>query len=1380
MAAQTLPDKELKRGVIQKVGEFYFNKVKRLTEEEYGTGLKEHLKTEVFLLDDTPVTVSYDMSTTVGELLAGMDGDVGEKDSRTIGLYEHRKYYTTVNDNDTNVTSEYNLLDEGSYMGTVMEELEKFKGNSMQMEKSRLLLHKKYSPQNGGSMTDPVLLHACYAQVRDIFQRGGFFLKRCDVACLAALELHVEFGMLPEPQVTLDWGAEVGRIIPTDQRPLQSKEAWKRGVLQLYRALPSLSQMESSQQFLRLIANLPYVGSEFYSVRGERFTVPTVLVGINRYGIHFLWHMRREYLYSIKWSDVSEVFYSPTGFTLTLRRSNASSVVTLNPITSELIKIQAAITTHRARGLLFHPEALQNTSLLAPIAAATAAAAAASSAATAAAVAASRGAATAAASVTRAATLAADTAAATAAAPADAGASTAATVTGAATPAAATGAATAAAPADAGAATAAADAGATPAAADAGAATAASVTGVATPGADTGAATAAAPADAGAATAAADAGAATPAADTGAATAAAPADTGAATAATGTVPSTVVAKSQAQMKEDLEKWSRECNEKVDQLQQARQEAEEAREEAQRAREDAQALEENLEEARCSKEAAQRRLDAVKDEATRAASQHLEELQRARDAAASTAVEELGMERAQLQAKAEAAKQHAQSLEKTVEEERRMTDAAVAHFDDMASALTELERKLLDATSRLEAAKENVSRADREVVVLEEERSFLIAAQSQAAERDAAARKRLQETITRMLEGFERQRVDNAQQVVMHQQAIDAASKEVERARTEAQRARDEAGALQRMLEEERREKDAEKECSSGFVASLAQRERELDAARRSLAAAEGEAARAATRHLEELQRARDTAASTAAEELGRERAQLEAEAEAARQHAQSLEKTVEEERRVTDAALSHYNGVASAVTELERKLQDVTCRLEAADKSASHAALETADLEKEKATLIAAQSKAAEGQASTLKEFHQLEGVHLAMKSAQATKEAQWAAERKRLQETIDRVEEKCEKTRADCCQCQQAVDVASKEAEEARAEAQRISKDAQGLEKKLEETRREKDAVQARSSGLAASLTQHQMELEDARTRLAAVTEEAARAATQEEELQNLRRDRTQHSEELQQARTAAEELRMERVQLEAKAEAARQHAQSLEKTVEEERRLRDEVVAQKSALASTVTERERELNDALRLRAEAEERANHAANEASKLQHEKSLLDVSRARAEEAVANTLQLLHQLTTNHAAEKNAWESERTRLQESFARMLQNLERQQEANKKAVERGRADVAELKAQLGEALRTAAAEKNKKEELQRKVDEYDEELRAIRVDSDDDIFTGPPELAMLPGGFMQGNRKATGNRREDTGSTDSEEEVEEEEVGEREGEVARGGDV
>ncbi|CAI5462690.1 unnamed protein product, partial [Closterium sp. Yama58-4] len=239
---------------------------------------------------------------------------------------------------------------------------------------------------------------------------------------------------------------------------------------------------------------------------------------------------------------------------------------------------------------------------------------------------------------------------------------------------------------------------------------------------------------------------------------------------------------------------------------------------------------------------------------------------------------------------------------------------------------------------------------------------------------------------------------------------------------------------------------------------------------------------------------------------------------------------------------------------------------------------------------------------------------------------------------------------------------------------------------------------------------------------------------ATQEE-LERLRQDRKQHMDELQEAldaaRKVASESRMERMRAEAEAQFSKQQAEALEKTLEEERKVKDAAVARSSEFAASVTAHQRQLRDAERLLAAAEEKATRATIEASVLEREKALLAAAEERATAEAGSALERMHRVQAAHdslestqAAREATWAAERKRLEDSIDRMQREwaeasraLEAERDHSRHLVEaRDRAaadaeaklsaawkDVEQLKQQLSAAVTKAKTAEARCEELQ-----------------------------------------------------------------------------
>ncbi|CAI7779795.1 unnamed protein product [Closterium sp. NIES-54] len=306
------------------------------------------LKTMVFFLDDTFEEVGYDASTTAAEILESVASSIRLEEFQTFGLYEHRKYITLANNNSENVSNDYMGIDEKAYMGDVMAELMSFREKSERQVQLRLLFRKKFFRENEEAITDQVFVQLSYLQAKQDYEEGNYPVPRDDVAQLAALQLIVDFGLLPEPEVTLDWQAQVERTIPVQFQPMRQKREWDMDVLTRYKALSHLTPEDARQQTLRIIRALPYGGSAFYHVRRIEDPIGLlpgrVLIGINKRGVHFFRPVPKEYLHSAELRDIMQFGSSPAAVFFKMRVVGSLHVFQFE--TSQGEEICLAIQTH--------------------------------------------------------------------------------------------------------------------------------------------------------------------------------------------------------------------------------------------------------------------------------------------------------------------------------------------------------------------------------------------------------------------------------------------------------------------------------------------------------------------------------------------------------------------------------------------------------------------------------------------------------------------------------------------------------------------------------------------------------------------------------------------------------------------------------------------------------------------------------------------------------------------------------------------------------------------------------------------------------------------------------------------------------------------------
>ncbi|CAI5997557.1 unnamed protein product [Closterium sp. NIES-64] len=306
------------------------------------------LKTMVFFLDDTFEEVGYDASTTAAEILERVATSIRLEEFQTFGLYEHRKYITLANNNSENVSNDYMGIDEKAYMGDVMAELMSFREKSERQVQLRLLFRKKFFRENEEAITDQVFVQLSYLQAKQDYEEGNYPVPRDDVAQLAALQLIVDFGLLPEPEVTLDWQAQVERTIPVQFQPMRQKREWDMDVLTRYKALSHLTPEDARQQTLRIIRALPYGGSAFYHVRRIEDPIGLlpgrVLIGINKRGVHFFRPVPKEYLHSAELRDIMQFGSSPAAVFFKMRVVGSLHVFQFETTQGE--EICLAIQTH--------------------------------------------------------------------------------------------------------------------------------------------------------------------------------------------------------------------------------------------------------------------------------------------------------------------------------------------------------------------------------------------------------------------------------------------------------------------------------------------------------------------------------------------------------------------------------------------------------------------------------------------------------------------------------------------------------------------------------------------------------------------------------------------------------------------------------------------------------------------------------------------------------------------------------------------------------------------------------------------------------------------------------------------------------------------------
>ncbi|XP_076894530.1 kinesin-like protein KIN-14I [Bidens hawaiensis] len=268
------------------------------------------LTTTVFFLDETFEEISYDMATTVSNAVVELAGIIKLSAYSSLSLFKYRKLLEPENE-------EYIELNDNKYIGDVLAESKSAK------DQCKLIFRKKFFRESDEAIADPVFVHLSYVQLQHDYFLGNYPVAKDDAAQLSALQILVEIGYVVKPETRTDWTLLLERFLPRQIAITRAKRDWELDILKRYRSIENLTKEDARQQFLRILRMLPYGCSVFYSVRkiDDPFGLlpESIILSINKRGVHFFRPVPKEYLHSAELRDIMQFGSSHTSMFFKMR-----------------------------------------------------------------------------------------------------------------------------------------------------------------------------------------------------------------------------------------------------------------------------------------------------------------------------------------------------------------------------------------------------------------------------------------------------------------------------------------------------------------------------------------------------------------------------------------------------------------------------------------------------------------------------------------------------------------------------------------------------------------------------------------------------------------------------------------------------------------------------------------------------------------------------------------------------------------------------------------------------------------------------------------------------------------------------------------------------
>ncbi|KAG6385832.1 hypothetical protein SASPL_154713 [Salvia splendens] len=315
--------------------------------KEIGGYLSKYVRSVFFFLDETFVEITYEMATTVADVVEELAGIIKLSPYSSFSLFECRKAVVSKSPDPGN--EEYIGLDDNNYIGDLLADFKASKDRSKgEILQCKLILKKKLFRESDEAITDPMFVQLSYVQLQHDYALGNYPVGRDDAAQLSALQILVEIGYVVSPETCTDWTSLLERFLPRQLAITRAKRDWELDVLSHYGSMENLTKDDARQQFLRILRTLPYGNSVFFAVRKIDDPVGLlpgkIILGINKRGVHFFRPVPKEYLHSAELRDIMQFGSSNTAVFFKMRVAGVLHIFQFETKQGE--EICVALQTH--------------------------------------------------------------------------------------------------------------------------------------------------------------------------------------------------------------------------------------------------------------------------------------------------------------------------------------------------------------------------------------------------------------------------------------------------------------------------------------------------------------------------------------------------------------------------------------------------------------------------------------------------------------------------------------------------------------------------------------------------------------------------------------------------------------------------------------------------------------------------------------------------------------------------------------------------------------------------------------------------------------------------------------------------------------------------
>ncbi|CAL55645.1 FERM/acyl-CoA-binding protein, 3-helical bundle [Ostreococcus tauri] len=313
----------------------------------------EQLRVVISFLDGTFEDVSYDITTTVKEVVGELSRAVKLQNYGSFSVFTVRRYYGKSSPlvKEALLSEEHHDVGELAFLSDALGDVRQMKteatpsrATSMQ---TGLLFKKRMFRETDESITEPTFILLSYVQAKHDFLMGNYPLSRDDSALLAALQVQAEEGprFVDDPAAL---GQTLAKYLPRVMVNTRPTEEWSSHIVAQHASVRGLSSEEARQGLLRMIQTLPYGHSVLF--RARRVDDPIgllpgkLMIGVNKRGVHFFRDVPMEYLYTADLRDIMQFGSAPHAVFFKMRVSGALHVFQFETTDGENICL--ALQTH--------------------------------------------------------------------------------------------------------------------------------------------------------------------------------------------------------------------------------------------------------------------------------------------------------------------------------------------------------------------------------------------------------------------------------------------------------------------------------------------------------------------------------------------------------------------------------------------------------------------------------------------------------------------------------------------------------------------------------------------------------------------------------------------------------------------------------------------------------------------------------------------------------------------------------------------------------------------------------------------------------------------------------------------------------------------------